>query len=55
MNEEIAKLCPIQIEKSVHDKMKEYSKKSGIKIKSLAEVAILAYLNKMKFQEEIND
>lgn len=42
----------ILIEKNVHEKLKFFSKKSGIKMKHLTETAILRYLNKIKLNEE---
>jgi len=42
---------PIQIEEELHRKLKEYSVKTGIKIKKLTEAAIVSYLNKIKIDE----
>jgi len=42
---------PVQINKEVHSKLKEASKKTGIKIKDLTETAIMAYLNRLKYGE----
>jgi hypothetical protein len=42
-------LAPIQIDRELHNKLKEYSKRSGIKIKYLTEAAINSYLYKIKF------
>jgi len=41
----------ILIEEELHEKLKYYSKKSGIKIKILVEASIENYLKKMKLQE----
>lgn len=46
------KLHPVQLEEELHNKLKFYSKKSGIKIKYIVEAAINAYLNKLKFQDD---
>jgi hypothetical protein len=46
------KLHPVQLEEELHSLLKQYSKKSGIKIKYIVESAIISYLNKMKFQDE---
>jgi hypothetical protein len=47
----------ILVENELHTKLKEYSKKSGIKIKNLVEIAIESYLKKISFKEseEKND
>lgn len=42
----------VLIEDEVHKTVKEYSKKSGIKIKVLIETAILYYISKIKFEKE---
>lgn len=42
----------ILIEDEFHEKVKNYSKRSGIKIKILVETAINSYINKMSFQEQ---
>jgi hypothetical protein len=42
----------ILIEEDLHELLKEYSKKSGIKIKILVEAALRSYFNKMKFKSE---
>jgi hypothetical protein len=42
----------ILIEDEVHEKVKKFSKKSGIKIKVLVEAGILYYISKMSFKEE---
>lgn len=42
----------ILIEDEVHEKVKNYSKRSGIKIKVLVETAIAYYVSKMKFKDE---
>ncbi len=49
------KTHPVQLEKEIHDKLKEYSKKTGIKIKYIVEAAITAYLNTIKFQEIVDE
>lgn len=41
----------VLIEEEIHKKLKEASKKSGIKIKSIVESGILYYINQMKFKE----
>lgn len=41
----------ILIEEELHELLKEYSKKSGIKIKILVETALKSYFNKMKFKQ----
>jgi hypothetical protein len=41
------------ISKELHKKLKEYSAKTGIKIKHLTEASIKSYLAKMKFKEDI--
>lgn len=41
----------ILIEEELHKKLKEFSEKSGIKIKVLIEASIKCYLNKMKVDE----
>jgi len=46
---------PVQLEKEVHDKLKQYSKKTGLKIKYIVEAAIISYLNTIRFQEMIDN
>ena len=41
----------ILISEDVHEKLKEYSKKTGIKMKILTETAILRYLHRLKIDE----
>jgi len=42
----------VLINREVHSKLKDYSRRSGVKIKALVEAAILAYLRKIKIMEE---
>ena len=42
----------ILISKEVHQKLKECSKKSGIKMKNLTETAILRYIRKIKVEDD---
>ena len=45
----------ILIDQELHERLKDYSKRSGIKIKKITEASIIAYLNKMKFNEGDTD
>ena len=44
-----------QLEKEDHDKLEQYSKKTGLKIKYIVEAAIISYLNTIRFQEMIDN
>jgi hypothetical protein len=48
-------LKSVLIDPEIHEKLKETSKKSGIKIKALVEGGILYYLNHIKLKEEENE
>lgn len=42
----------ILIDKDIHKKLKEHSKKSGLKMKNMVENAIERYLRNLKFPDE---
>tara|TARA_Y100000310_G_C20670037_1_gene809739 strand:- start:618 stop:788 length:171 start_codon:yes stop_codon:yes gene_type:complete len=45
----------ILVNKEIHKKLKEYSLKSGVKIKALVEASITSYLRRMIITEEEED